>query len=293
MGAAVSEALKYCHIDMNSFYASVEMLYDSHYRYVPYAVTGDPSLRHGIVLAKNDIAKKLGVKTGHTLHDVLRRIPNLEYSVARHKVYERFSESFRKILLTRSPWVQSFGPDEASVWVDEDITFLAKELCRQVEMELGITVSVGVSFNRAFAKLGSDAADRNSVMVISRENYRQVAWPMPAMDMLGVGRKSALALARLGVYTIGDLANTPVDALYSTFGKNGVVMHMFANGQDPTAIDPYDISPARKSYSHSSTTPYDLRSYEEAAITFGIMGTDLGRQLREANVVGKTVGIGV
>jgi len=209
------------HADQDSFYASVEILHHPLLRGKPVAVAGDVEARHGIILAKSIEAKRCGVKTGMAIWEAQRACAGLIVLPPNYSLYLRFSRMFRELLSEYSDQIEPFGLDEA--WADLTIlsngslrsgTEIAEEIQRRVRFEMGITVSIGVSYNKIFAKLGSDLRKLGGLATITPQNYRRLVWPLSAADLLGVGRATARKLKSLGIHTIGDIANTPPKALH-------------------------------------------------------------------------------
>ena len=210
------------HRDLNNFYASVECVYRPEWKNVPLAVCGDPEARHGIVLAKNEKAKRMGVKTGEAIWQARQKCPDLQLTAPDFKKYMRFAKMMREIYDDYTDFIEPFGLDEA--WLDvtghhssgEEI---AQQLRQRAKDELGLTVSVGVSFNKVFAKLGSDYKKPDATTVISRENFKEIIYPLPVSDLLYVGKSAGEALARFNIKTIGDLAAADPQALEKKLGK--------------------------------------------------------------------------
>lgn len=200
------------HCDMNNFYASVECLYNPALRGKPVAVGGDVEARHGIILAKNYEAKKYGVQTGEALWQAKQKCPGLTIVPPSFEKYLRFSRLAREIYGCYTDRIESFGLDEC--WLDltgSERLFgggkaVADKLRERIKFELGVTISVGVSHNKIFAKLGSDMKKPDATTVITRENYKDVVWPLPVSDLLFVGPATTRKLARYGIHTIGQLA---------------------------------------------------------------------------------------
>ena len=273
------------HVDINGCYASIECLYNPDIRDKPVAVGGDVESRHGIILAKNEHAKKYGVKTGEAIWQAKQKCPQLITLPPRFDLYLRFSRMAKAILRQYSDRVESFGMDEA--WVDvtgcsERSGYqVADEIRRRVFSELGVTVSVGVSFNKIFAKLGSDYKKPDAVTVFSRENYRERVWPLPASALLYVGPATARKLALMGIETIGDIAAAPVELLEQRLGKWGCMISSFANGWDSTPVALADDKPAIKSIGNSTTTPRDLTCDMDADIVYHMLCESVAARLRE------------
>jgi len=283
------------HADFNSFYASVSCFLDPSLRPRPVAVAGDPEARHGIILAKNELAKRFGVKTGEAIWQAKKKCPRLVTVPPDYDAYRRFSALGRAIYGEYSDRVEAFGLDEnwidvsAAVETTEDARRLAERIRARIREELGITVSIGVSDNKVFAKLGSDLKKPDAVSVVAPENYREVAWPLPAQDLLYVGRATRTKLLRYGILTIGDLANTPESFLKSQFGKCGVMLHAFANGLDVSPVLCTTDQPPIKSVGNGVTAPRDLVSDEDVYLTIAMLAESVSARLRENDVRAKTV----
>ena len=287
------------HSDMNNFYASVEILYDPTLRDKPVAVAGDEEARHGIVLAKNDIAKRLGIHTGQVLWEARQQCPELVCVPAHYERYLAFSAQAREIYTSYTDQVESFGLDECwldvtgSVGLFGDGPTIANDIRGRIRRELGLTVSVGVSFNKVFAKLGSDMRKPDATTVITPENFRETVWCLPVSDLLYVGPATTRKLNRYGVTTIGELAQASIDMLYWLLGKNGVMLHRFANGQDHSGVRRYYAVPPMKSIGNSTTAPRDLISEDDVKITLMALCESVGARLREQNCLCSTVAVGI
>lgn len=284
------------HIDCNKFYASVECLHNPEIRNKPVAVGGSPETRHGIILTKNEIASKYGITVGEPLWKAYRKCPDLIVVPPNFPLYVRFSNMARNIYKDYSDYIEPFGLDEN--WIDvtgdkrggENIALEIKE---RVKSELGITVSIGVSFNKTFAKFGSDYKKPDAVTVITKENYKDIVWKSPCSDLLLVGPATTKKLAGYGIYTIGDLAQSDIGFIKSILGKNGVVIHNFANGIDPSAVSHKDDERALKSIGNSTTTPRDMVTDDDVKSVITVLGESVARRMREQGVRGKTVTITV
>ncbi|WOC32868.1 MULTISPECIES: DNA polymerase IV [Caproicibacterium] len=286
------------HSDCNCFYASVECLYHPELRNKPVAVGGDVEHRHGIILTKNYIAKKYGVKTGEALWQAKQKCPDLVILPPNYPRYLRFSQMARKIYLDYTDQVEPFGLDEC--WLDVTGSSrkgagmaIAQEISGRIKAELGITVSIGVSYNKIFAKLGSDYKKPDAITRIGRDNFKEIAWPLDAGDLLYVGHAMQRKLTAYGVHTIGDIASTPEYLLKSWFGKWGSVLYCFANGHDISPVAKYDDTVAIKSIGNSTTTPRDLTCDEDAKIILYVLADSVARRLRQQGLKGRVVGISV
>ena len=282
------------HIDCNKFYASVECLYRPELRDKPMAVGGDPENRHGIILTKNEIASKYGLTVGEPLWKARQKCPDLVVVPPNYPLYLRFSALARKIYEDYSEFIEPFGLDEC--WIDvtgseKSGEEIAHEIRKRVKSQLGITVSVGVSFNKVFAKLGSDYKKPDAVTVIDESNYKDIAWSLPCGDLLMVGRSAQKKLNAYGINTIGDLADTDVAVLKSLFGKNGEMLHSFANGTECSPVRHKDEISDVKSVGNSTTTPRDLVNEEDVKTVFRVLCESVSTRLREKGLKGRVVTI--
>ncbi len=275
------------HVDMNNFYASVECLYRPEIRHLPVAVAGDPLNRHGIILAKNMIAKKMGVKTGEAIWEAKQKAPGLITVPPDFQKYLRFSRLARKILYDYTDQIEAFGLDEN--WADVTGSLglfdtgydIAEEIRQRVKDELGVTVSIGVSFNKIFAKLGSDLKKPDAITMIPADNFQNIVWPLPAGDLLYVGKATERKLRKLGIITIGGIANCPLDVLTQLLGKWGEVLWLFANGKDSSPVRKIDESAAVKSIGNGTTCPRDLTTEEDIKLVFMVLAESVAARLRD------------
>lgn len=287
------------HSDLNAFYASVECLHQLDIRHKPVAVCGHQELRHGIVLAKNQLAKQYGVKTGDAIWQARQKAPGLIVVPPNFPLYQKFSQLVRSIYLQYTPNVESFGLDEA--WLDltqpgmtlEQGRIIAEELRRRIKEEIGLTVSIGVSWNKIFAKLGSDYQKPDAVTLITPENYQSLVWPLPACDLLYVGPATTRKLARYGVSTIGDIANTPSELLQAWLKKWGLYLHTFANGWDSSPVQSADSLVPIKSIGNSLTAPHDLKNNEDVKLTLYMLSESVAARLRSHGLRCQTVQVSI
>lgn len=275
------------HVDANCFYASVELLHHPELRGKPVVVGGDPEARHGIVLTASYEAKRAGVKTGMALWQAKNICPDVIFLPPRMDLYLRFSGMANEIYSEYTDLVEPFGIDENWMDVTEcvgikgDGMTMAKEISNRIKRELGITVSIGVSFNKIFAKLGSDYKKPDAITGMREWEFREKAWPLPASDLLYVGRSTTAKLYKLGILTIGDLANTQEELLRAHFGKIGTVLWAFANGYDMTPVKAENVHAPIKSIGNSTTTPRDLENDQDVKIIFYLLAESVGKRLRE------------
>ena len=284
------------HIDMNSCYASIECLHHPEIRHLPVAVGGDVEARHGIILAKNELAKRAGVKTGEALWQAKQKCPDLVIVPPHYQLYLRFSRMARAIYAEYTDLIEPFGLDEA--WIDVtgsgvfgDAVEIAETIRNRVKFELGITVSIGVSFNKIFAKLGSDYKKPDAVTVFGKDDYREKVWPLPVEELLYVGSATTRKLHARCIRTIGDLAQTDPSLLHSWLGNMGYVLHAFANGNDPSPVAPLGEEALIKSIGNSTTTPRDLTCEEDVNIIFYVLAESVAARMRENGFRAKTVQI--
>ena len=278
------------HIDMNNFYASVECLYRPEIRHLPVAVAGDPVNRHGIILAKNQIAKKLGVKTGETIWEAKLKAPSLVTVPPDFRKYLKFSRLARQILYDYTDQIEPFGIDEN--WIDVtgskllcgDGSSIANSIRTRIKEELGITASIGVSFNKIFAKLGSDMKKPNAITEINRDNFKEKVWCLPCSELIYCGPATTAKLQRWMIRTIGDLANQDGERMRSRLGKNGYDLWRFANGLDNSRVAHQDYSAPAKSIGHGITCVSDIETPEEAYKVIVALSQDIGYRLRAMNL---------
>ena len=288
------------HCDLNNFYASVESLFDVAVRNKPLVVVGDVEKRHGIVLAKNAIAKEKGVKTGDTVWEAKQKCgEGLVCKQARLGLYLEVSKLVKAIYREYSSRVESFGIDEA--WID--ISHLAKTDAEAVKVadnirsrvvaEVGLTISVGVSFNKVFAKLGSDLKKPNATVLISEKNYRDKIWKLPVEDLLYVGRATSNKFQKANIRTIGDLATTSEKYLSLTLGKVGLELWKFANGLDNSPVAEINEGDKVKSFGNSTTCPIDLTNNSQVKSIIYMLADSVAERMRHKDYYGSTVSLWV
>lgn len=284
------------HIDCNSFFASVEELLYPELKKVPMAVCGNPEARRGIILAKNELAKSFGVKTAETIWQAQRKCPNLTLRPARHHLYREYCEKVNAIYEQYTSQVQRFGIDESYLDVTGslhlfggDALALAHEIRQRVTRETGLTVSVGVSWCKVFAKLGSDLKKPDAVSVISRENYQRVVWPMPVGNLLFVGRNTEENLRQLGIRTIGELAHADPELLTRRFGKLGNQLHAYANGLDDSPVLEIGQEEELHSVGNGMTFSRDLISRKDILTSVTVLSDSVAARMRRHGVKGGAV----
>ena len=287
------------HADVNSFFAACEEQVNPQLKYIPMAVAGDEDLRHGIILAKNQKAKPFGIATGMVKWEARQRCKDLVFVRANTDEYREFTLSVRKCMYNYTDLIEPFGGDEA--WLDVtgsarlygDGYEIAHRLKDEITRKTGLTLSVGVSWNKAFSKLGSDYKKPNAVTVFDRGNYKHLVWRLPVSELLFVGRATTKKLISIGIYTIGDLANAPLELMESNFGKNGVGLWAYANGLDNSSVCGYGHIEPPKSIGNSTTTPRDLSDEHDVKQTLSMLSDTVASRMRDEGVRGQVVSIGV
>lgn len=287
------------HSDINCCYASIEHLHHPELAGKPLAVGGDPEARHGIVLTADYIAKKYGVKTGMALWQAKQICPDITFVSPRMDLYLRFSRMAHEIYAEYTDRQEPYGIDEC--WLDVtgssslkgDGLLIAQEISRRMKSELGITVSVGVSFNKIFAKLGSDYKKPDAITTMYKSEFKQKAWSLPVADLLYVGKSTNRKLALFGIKTIGDLARADEDVLNSHLGKMGSILWSFANGYDDSPVKLENAHAPIKSVGNSTTTPKDLVCDEDVKIVLYILAESVAARLRENGFQCRVVEISV
>lgn len=287
------------HADLNNCYSSIETLYHPELRDKPLVVGGDEEMRHGIVLAKNYIAKGYGITTGETLWEARQKCPDLVVSPPHFDLYWRICMRARAIYQSYTDQVEPFGIDEAFM----DVTgsqhlygsaeSIAHEIRERMKSELGLTISVGVSFNKVLAKLGSDMKKPDAVTTLNRSDFREKIAHLPAGDLLYVGPKTAAKLAKYGIYTIGDMMRTPLEFYTRQFGKVGGYLYGYANGMESSPVARIGESVPVKGIGNGITAPRDLTSREDAKVVLYVLAESICERLREQGLMCRTVQVSV
>lgn len=278
------------HCDMNSFFASVELLEHPELADEPVAVCGDPDSRHGIILAKNEAAKKFGVKTAETIWQAKKKCPKLVFLPPHMNKYKQFSHELNKIYQRYTDLVEPFSIDES--WMDVTASrklfgsgkHIADEIRETVKRELGLTLSAGVSFNKVFAKMGSEYKKPDATTEITRENYKELLWPLDASELFFVGKASAQKLKTLGIKTIGDIAASSPEALSAILGKQGRVMWEHANGIDDSPVMHYSHREKIKSVGNGSTFKRNITTENDVKIAVTALSDTVTSRLRKYNM---------
>lgn len=287
------------HADMNACYASIEQARNPALRGKAMAVCGSVEARNGIILAKSQEAKIQGVKTGEAIWEAQQKCPGLLLVPADFSLYLAYSKMAHHIYLDYTNRVEAFGMDEC--WLDVtgtdrlfgDGETLARTLRRRFRDELEVTISVGISDNKFFAKLGSDYKKPDAQTRIDRSNYKEVAWPLPASNLLFCGPQTTRKLARFGIHTIGDLARSDPEFIRKLLGINGYRLWLAANGRDRTPVAPYDFRPPIKSLGCGTTFRRDLVNRDEVALSLRRLAKEVEGKLLSAGLSASRLSLSV
>ena len=275
------------HCDMNGFFASVELLSHPELRDRPMAVCGSPDKRHGIILAKNELAKKAGVVTAETVWQALKKCPDLQFVPPHMSKYKHYSRLINGIYQRFTDMVEPFSIDES--WLDVTASqslfgsgkVIADTIRETVKRELGLTLSAGVSFNKIFAKMGSEYKKPDATTLITRENYRQLLWPLPAREMFFVGKVTAKKLSASGINTIGDIALANPDVLEHMLGKQGRQLWEYTNGLDNSPVARSGEAEKIKSVGNGVTFTRDLLTEEDLITAVTSLSDTVAGRLRK------------
>lgn len=275
---------------MNSFFASVELLENPELCDKPVAVAGDPKSRHGIILAKNEIAKSFMIHTAETVISAKRKCPDLILLSPHHDKYRHYSKLINHIYLKYTDLVEPFSIDES--WLDvtaceklfgkaEDI---ADEIRNRIKKELGLTLSVGVSFNKVFAKMGSDYKKPDATTIITRENFKKLLWRLPTEQFFFVGKTTSKKLASIGIHTVGEIANANPAMLKELLGVYGEKIYRYTNGLDSEPVKRYGEKEMPKSIGHGITFKRDLENANDISLAMTELATKVGSRLRRSGM---------
>lgn len=285
------------HCDCNGFYASCECALNPKLKNVPMAVGGNEENRHGIILAKNELAKKYNIKTAETIWQAKKKCPDLVIVPPHHDLYEEYSKKVNEIYKEYTDLVEPFGIDES--WLDVTGSYalfgdgktIADVLRARIKEELGITISVGVSFNKVFAKLGSDYKKPDATTVITKDNFKEIVYPLPVDNLLFAGRKTVVQLDKLNIKTIGDLANADREQIQKLLGKNGETLITYARGEDESPVKAYDEDKDLKSIGNGITFRHDLSGEEQIKQGIHMLSESVSSRMKRHKVKCTTVRI--
>jgi len=295
---SIMKERKILHVDQNCFFASVEMKSRPELRNVPMAVGGDQDQRHGIILAKNQLAGACGIKTAEAIWQAKQKCPSLVIVPGHYDQYTYYSRKAFEMYCQYTDRVESYGLDEC--WLDVtqlcgtvSLTDLADEIRGRIKKELGLTCSVGASFNKVFAKLGSDYKKPDATTLITPDNFKDIVWPLPVGDLLYAGRSTQQRLARINIHTIGQLAATSPAFIRSYLGKNGELLWIYANGLDESPVGTCTDQRVVKSVGNSTTTARDMTCESDVWKTIVTLSDQVAARLRRYKLVCSTVQIHV
>lgn len=285
------------HCDVNNFFASVECALNPSIKDLPVAVTGEKSKRNGIVLAKNNIAKSFGVQTGDIIYKAKEKCPDLVCVRPHHDIYEKYSKRIRAIYEEYTDKVEPFGIDECWLDITDTIKFfgtpldVANQLRKRIKDEIGVTISVGISFSKTFAKLGSDMKKPDAVTEIPYSNFKNLIYKLPLSSIIGIGRKLEPKLNKLNIYTLGDLANYSKQILKNKFGIIGEQLHDRLNGINDDIVASVDDANQIKSIGNGTTTLVDVKNMNEMRSVVMFLCDEVATRLRKKNLVGCTLSV--
>ncbi len=286
------------HCDCNNFFASCEILERPELRDVPMAVAGGPENRLGVVVAKNELAKKRGVKTTDTVWQAKKKCPGIVFVPPRHSYYQTISDQVNAIYHDYTDFVEPASIDESYLDMTGAPEFyhlspreLADSIRERVKREIGITISVGVSFNKVFAKMGSDYKKPDATTVITEDNFKEILWPLPVSDLLFAGRASVETLNKKSIRTIGDLAVQPKERIQALLGKGGESLWHYANGLDTERVRKWGEKPEIKSVSRGMTFKRDLVAKEEIMSGISVLVDEIAASLRRHQLKGSVISV--
>lgn len=280
------------HCDCNGYFASVEILLDPSLRNIPMAVAGNPENRHGIILAKNDLAKAAGVVTAETINEAKRKCPDLICVKPHHDLYKKYSREINSIYLEYTDYVEPFSIDESfldvsQTWMQfaDSPLALADQIRERIRNEIGVTISVGVSYNKIFAKLGSDLKKPDATTIIMQDDVNTKVWPLDISNLMYVGKVTEQKLRRLNINTIGEIAAMDQTFLVNYLGKLGKTLSDYARGIDHNPVPRFDELEEAKSMGNGTTFQTDLTDWEQIREGLRPLAEEVSRRLRKANKV--------
>lgn len=285
------------HIDVNNFFASIEIMLNPNLKGLPVAVCGSEDDRHGIVLAKSYEAKKFGVKTAETVWQAKKKCPNLIIVPPQYEEYKKYSKLIQNIYYSYTDQVEPFGLDEC--WLDVtgslklfgNVENIAEEIKERVKKEIGVTVSIGVSFTKTFAKLGSDLKKPDAITYISKENFKNIVWPLVTNEIIGVGNSTFKILEEMNLKTIGELANCDISLLEQKLGKHGRILWKRVNGIDDEIVDANIYTASPKSIGNGKTFRNDLTKINDIRSAFQNLTYEISNKLKKHRLEAKNIQI--
>lgn len=285
------------HIDVNNFFASIEIMLNPNLKGLPVAVCGSEDERHGIVLAKSYEAKKFGVKTAETTWQAKKKCPNLVIIPPQYEEYKKYSKLIQNIYYSYTDQIEPFGLDEC--WLDVtgslklfgSVENIAEEIKERVKKEIGVTVSIGVSFTKTFAKLGSDLKKPDAITYISKANFKNIVWPLDTNEIIGVGKSTFKILQEMNIKTIGDLANCDISLLEQKLGKHGKILWERVNGIDNEIVDSNMNERIPKSIGNGKTFRNDLTKIDDIRFSFQNLAYEISNKLKQYKLEAKNIQI--
>ena len=287
------------HIDMNNFYASVECLLNPSIKNYAVAVAGDPNKRTGIILAKNYLAKVYGVKTGEAIWEAKQKCPTLICVAPHFDKYEEYSKKAHEIYYKYTDQIEPFGIDECWLDVTDSLKLfnstpveLATKIQNEIKSSLGLSVSIGVSFGKTLAKLGSDMKKPMGLTVIDEKNHIEIIKKLKIEDMIMIGKHTAQKLHSINVNTLYDLYLLKPEFLKQKFGVVGLYLHNAVSGiDDDKLITPNDED--TKSVGNGSTSPKDMTTFEEIKEFLHDLSVKVSSRLRSHGFSAKTIHLSI
>lgn len=285
------------HCDINHCYAQIEEMLNPQLKLKPMAVGGNREERHGIILAKNLKAKQFGIKTGETWAEAVTKCPDLVMLEPQYHYYQKIAEQVKDIYRRYSDQVEDFGLDEA--WIDLTASLRlfgsAEEIGRRIQKEVyqqqGLTISIGLSFNKIFAKMASDLVKPNGFVIVHEDNFKEIFYPLDVQDLFYVGRATKKKLHQFGIDTIGQLAQWDLTYMRRYFGKVGEMLWYFAQGEDISEVAFTSDADPVKSVGNSITAIHDLHTYQEAHLILRVLAESVASRLRNGGYKGSVVSL--
>lgn len=286
------------HSDVNNFFASVECTQNPQLVGKPVAVTGNPKKRNGIILAKNEIAKSFGVKTGEAIWQAQNKCPELVTVGPHYDQYEKISKQLHQLYLNYTDLVEPLGLDECWIDVTDSLKYFGKsgveiadEIRQKVKQTFGFTVSVGVSFSKIFAKLGSDFKKPDATTEFTRENFKEKTYSLPLNSIVGIGGRLASKFEKMNIQTIGDFVSLKEDFIEHLMGKVGKELHQKLLGEfyDPVKCY-YNLAPP-KSIGNGTTTIEDIQSKSDIEKVVKFLAEKIAKRMANENYEGSCISV--
>ncbi len=284
------------HSDVNNFFASVECRERKDLKEKPVAVAGDPEKRTGIILAKNDIAKSFGVKTGDTLWQAQNKCPEIIFLKPHMHLYESISKKLHEIYLSYTDLVEPLGLDECFLDITPSLKYLNKtgkqvadELRMRIKKELDLTVSVGVSFTKVYAKLGSDLKKPDATTEIPYDKFKEIAYDLPLNSIVGIGRKLTTKFFDRGINTIGKFCNFPEEYIKLKMNITGLELYHELRGEKFVGVKCYYNLDPPKSFGNGTTTIVDIFKREDVSHVVAFLCEKISSRLASARYMGSTI----